>query len=52
MKIKGFYIWFEGCELAMTTRHDLFTFIVGPRTLSLSVCGRGFLLHPGQSSWL
>ncbi len=45
-------IWFEGYELAITTRRDLFSVIIGPRTLAFTVRGRGFILHPGQSCWL
>ena len=45
-------VWFEGCELIIYA-HDRFCFVIGPRTLSITVGRneRGFLLHPGQSCW-
>jgi hypothetical protein len=48
-------IWFEGYELVVCWR-DHGMVVIGPRTLAMSVVAfgreRGFLLHPGQSTWL
>jgi hypothetical protein len=45
------HIYIETGELVIDWARK-FTLVIGLRTLSVSVCERGFLLHPGQSCWL
>ena len=51
-RIGSLFVWFENWELCMVTRRGAFSFVIGPRTLSIQTGQRGFILHPGQSCWL
>lgn len=51
-RIGGLFVWFENYELRMCTPRDVFSFVIGLRTLALTVRGHGFILHPGLSCWM